>query len=101
MKIKKGDKIKVMKGKDRGKTAKVARVLVDSRMVVVEGLNLVKKVKRARKQGEKNQMISIPQPIRVENVMLVCSSCGKPTRTGIKVHGDKRTRYCKKCKTNV
>src|SRR3989344_6195627 len=99
MKIKKGDKVQVIKGKDRGKSAKVMRVFTDEGKVLVEGLHLFKKSARPKKQGEKGQMISVAQPMMAENVQIVCPSCGKPTRIGITVQADKsKSRYCKKCK---
>ena len=68
MKIKKGDKVKVITGKDKGKTGVVSRSLPKQDMVVVDGLNKKKKVQRARKQGEKGKIIEISHPIHVSNV---------------------------------
>ena len=91
----------MIKGKDRNKSAKVIDVLEKGSRVIVEGLNLLKKSVRPKKQGEKGQIISVPQAVRIENVQFVCSSCGKAARTGIKVNGDKKERYCKKCNAIV
>ena len=108
MKIKKSDSVKIMSGKDRGKTGKVLQVLVAREKVVVEGLNLRYKHMRPRKQGEKGQRIMYPAPVHVSNVMLVCPKCSKPTRVGFKVLDDrtelsreKKQRVCKKCKTTI
>jgi len=101
LKIKKGDKVTMRKGKDRGKSGKVLRVLTDERRVVVEGLNLHKKNVRPKKQGEKGQIVDTPSAVRVDNVQLVCSGCNKPARIGYRIKGDKKERYCKKCESKI
>ena len=101
MKIIKGDKVIVIKGKERGKSGKLIKVMPKESMVVIEGLNLRKKTIRPKREGERGQVVDIPWPMRANNVMLVCDSCGKPTRVGHKEEGDKKVRYCKKCKTPV
>lgn len=68
MKIKKGDNVKVITGKDKGKSGKVIRVLVKENKVIIEGLNMMKKHQRPRKTGEKGSMINIAMPIDVSNV---------------------------------
>ena len=84
MKIKKGDKVKILKGKDRGKIGKVLQVFASRNRASVEGLNLLIKHMRPRKQGEKGQRIEFPATIDLSNLMLVCPKCGKPARTGHK-----------------
>lgn len=101
MKIKKGDQVKVLSGKDRGRTGKVLRVLPKDGKVVVEKTNLVKKHRRARHQGEKSERVSIPAPINASNVQLICLKCGKPTRIGVKMIEGKKVRACKKCKAEI
>ena len=102
MNIKKGDKVMIIKGKDRNKSGKVVEIISKDSTVIVEGQNLYKKSLRPKKQGEKGQIISVPRPLKIQNVQLVCGSCGKPTRTGIKVETDKtKSRYCKKCNAIV
>ncbi len=103
MNIKKNDKVKILTGKDKGKTGKVLQVLPKENRISVEGLNLLIKHLRPRRQGEKGQRIEFPSFINASNVMLVCSKCGRPTRVGhqiIKVEGkkDKKVKVCKKCK---
>jgi len=88
----------IMKGKDRGKNGKVDLVFPESGRVIVHGLNQVKKSIRPKKQGEKGQIISVPQPVSVNNVMIICPSCHKPSRIGFSVTEDKKQRVCKKCK---
>ncbi|HXK40937.1 MAG TPA: 50S ribosomal protein L24 [Candidatus Paceibacterota bacterium] len=101
MKIKKNDNVIMLSGKDRGKTGKVALVLPSSGKIVVEGLNLIKKHVRARKQGQKGQIISKERAVSASSVALVCKSCGKPTRIGYKKEGENKVRICKKCKSEV
>lgn len=101
MKIKKGDNIIMLSGKDKGKKAKVLSVFPEDGKVVLEGLNLIKRHVKARKQGQKGQIISKERPVSVSSVALVCSSCGLPTRVGYKLENGKKTRICKKCKSEV
>ncbi len=96
MKIKKGDNVMVMAGKDRGKTGKVTQVFPVEGKVVVEGVNATVKHAKTRKQGEKGQKIEYNGPINASNVMLVDKS-GKPTRVGYKVMDDgRKVRVMKK-----
>ena len=101
MKIKKGDNVKILSGKDRGKTGKVSRVLPDAGKALVDGLNLVKKHIRPRKQGEKGQRVSVPAAIDISNLMLVCPKCSKATRVGFKVSEKNKFRICKKCGSEI
>lgn len=101
MKLRKGDNVIMLGGKDRGKTGKVSVVLLDSGKVVVEGLNLIKKNTRARKQGQKGQIISKERAVSAASVALVCKSCRKSTRVGYKIVGENKVRICKKCKSEV
>ena len=102
MNIKKNDKVKILKGKDRGKTGKVLQILVGKNKVAVEGINLHFKNMRPRKQGEKGQKIQYPAPLPAANVMLICPKCNKPTRIGYKIlENKKKMRSCKKCQANI
>ena len=97
MKLKKGDNVKVLSGKDRGKTGKVLAVFYDDAKILVEGVNLFKKHRRPKKQGEKGEVVTVPRPLHMGKVALVCGSCGKATRIGMRIEGEKKSRYCKKC----
>ncbi len=97
MKIKKGDKVKVIKGKDSGRDSTVEKVLPKEGKIIVAGLNIYKKAVRPKQQGQKGGIVEITRPLPVENVMLVCPKCNKPTRAGYKIEGDKKLRVCKKC----
>ncbi len=85
----------MLAGKDRGKTGKVLSVLEGR--VVIEGLNTIKKHQRAKKQGQKGQIITKERAVDRSNVQIVCPKCGKPTRIGHQVVGDRKIRICKKC----
>jgi large subunit ribosomal protein L24 len=98
MKIKKNDQVKMLVGKDRGKTGKVLRTLPNNEKVVIEGLNLIKKHKKSNKEGEPGQRVEIPRAVAISNVMLICPHCGKKTKVGYKIVQDKKVRVCKKCK---
>lgn len=96
MKIKKGDQVKIMLGKDQGKTGKVLRVFPKKSKVWVEGINIYKRHVRSRGQNE-GGIIEIGKPVNVSNVMLICSACKKATRIGFQTE-DEKLRVCKKCR---
>lgn len=102
LKIKKGDTVKMLAGKDRNKTGKVLVVFPKEGRLMVEGANIVKKHIRPRRAGEKGQIVELPSKVPVSRVILVCPSCGKGTRVGLKrIEGadgkTSRERVCKKC----
>ena len=99
-KLKKGDKVKILGGKDRDKNGKVLKVFPADRKALVEGINLVKKHIRPRREGEKGQRVEIPAKINLSKLMLVCPKCGKATRVGFKT-GDNKVRVCKKCQSEI
>lgn len=96
--IKKGDQVKILAGKDRGKTGKVLAVDFKSGRATVEGHNIQVRHERPKKQGQKGQKIALPAPLNSSNLMLVCPACGKPSRVGAKV-SDRgvKSRVCKQC----
>lgn len=101
MKIKKGDNVIMLGGKDRSKAGKVVRIFPSDNKIVVEGLNLIKKHVRARKQGQKGQVVSKERAINASSAALVCKSCGKQTRAGFKLDNGGKIRICKKCKSEL
>lgn len=101
MKIKKGDKVQIMVGKDSGKQGKILKVNPKANLVLVEGVNLIKKHQRPKKQGEKGEVVSIPHFLNVSKVGLVCQSCDKPVRVGFRGDGEEKARYCKKCQATI
>lgn len=96
MKIKKGDKVQIMAGKDRGKQGEVLLVLPVAEKVVVKGVSIMKRHVRARREGEKGERIEKETPIHVSNVMVVCPHTNKPTRIGYKVEGGEKIRMSKR-----
>jgi large subunit ribosomal protein L24 len=101
MKVKKGDKVLIIKGKDRGKSGAVLNVFSENGRLTIEGLNMIKKRARPKKGGEKGQLINVPSPIKAENVAVICTKCAKPTRVGYKLEGNKKFRICKKCNQEI
>ena len=97
MKVKKNDTVLVLTGKDAGKTAKVLVALPKDNKIVVDGINVQKKHKKARSAQEVSSIVNQSGPIDASNVMVVCSACGKATRVAYKTEGDKKVRVCKKC----
>lgn len=98
MKLKKGDKVKVIRGKDAGKQAAVLQVLTKQTKVLVEGVNQFKRHVKSRVPGQKSEIVTITKPLPLANVQLICPKCKKPTRVGYKVLKDSKVRVCKKCK---
>jgi large subunit ribosomal protein L24 len=101
MKIKKGDTVLIIKGKDRGKVGEVIKAIPKENRIVVKGLNLVKKHIKPKRMGEKGEIVEIPAPLYVSKVKLICPSCKKPTKVGYKFVDDIKKRYCKKCKSLI
>lgn len=106
MNIKKNDIVKILAGKDKGKTGKVLQILpgetAEKNKASVEGLNLLIKHLRPKKSGEKGQRIEFPAFINISNLALICPKCGKATRVAYKIMAiegkkDKKFRVCKKC----
>jgi len=97
MKIKKGDQVLIISGKDRGKKGKILDVFPKEARVVVEGSNIRKKHVKPKRSGEKGQVVETPAPLAVSNVKLICPKCAQPTRVGYKLVEDKKYRICKKC----
>ena len=95
MKIKKGDTVKILYGKDTGKQGVVSAV--KNGKVIIEGLNMYKKHVKGDGKEKKSAIIDIAKPMDVSKVMLVCPNCSKPTRVGIRRENGKVERICKKC----
>ncbi|AEX85285.1 50S ribosomal protein L24 [Marinitoga sp. 1135] len=98
MKVKKGDLVRVISGKDKGKEGKVLRVMPKLNKIIVENVNIVKKHQRPTQQLREGGIIEQPAPIYANKVMVVCPNCGKPTRVGYRVLEEgKKVRVCRKC----
>lgn len=101
MKLVKNDEIKVVAGKDKGKTGKIEKVFTKEYKVLVAGVNQYKRHMKAREQGQQSEIITITKPLPVANVQLICPKCKKITRVGYKLEGDKKVRICRKCKAAI
>jgi len=104
MKLKKGDRVKIIAGKDKGKRGKVLQIFQAENKVSVEGVNLTIKHLRPKKQGEKGQKIEFPAPLSASNLMLICPRCNRSSRIKSKIlekvenKKNKKVRICGKCK---
>lgn len=103
MKIKKGDKVKILLGKDRGKTGTVDRVYSKEGMVLVGGINMYKKHAKPKSEGDKSSggIIDKVRPLPVSKVQLICGKCGKITRAGFSLSKNGKERICLKCKSPI
>ncbi len=97
MKLKKGDEIKVVKGKDAGKTGKIEKIFTKENKVLIPDVNQYKRHKKSRMAGEQSEIITITKALPVSNVALICPSCKKQTRVGYKMEGTVKVRVCRKC----
>lgn len=98
MKLKKGDNVKIVRGKDKGKTGKIDRVFPKHGMVVVPGVNQYKRHLKARSANKPSEIITLTKPLPLANVQLVCPKCNLPTRVGMQGDGgNKKVRVCRKC----
>ena len=98
MHVKRGDKVVVIAGKDKGKEGNVIAAFPEQNKVIVEGVAVAKKHQKARMQGQASAIIDKEMPIDASNVMRVCPKCGKPARVGVKIFDDgSKAKYCKKC----
>ena len=102
MKLKKGDRVRVLTGKDRGKEGEVMRALPQSDKVIVDGVNIAKKHQRATRQMQQGGIIDKDMPIPAANVALICPSCKAATRVGYRFDNDgNKVRICRKCKGDI
>ncbi|EAE1323882.1 50S ribosomal protein L24 [Listeria monocytogenes] len=96
MHVKKGDKVKVITGKDKGKSGKVLAAFPKKDRVLIEGINMVKKHTKPSNVNPQGGILNVEAPIHVSNVMLIDPKTGEPTRVGYEVKGDKKIRVAKK-----
>ncbi len=98
-KVRKDDNVMVMKGKAKGKTGRVVRVIPESAKLIVEKLNMAKRHYKPSKKYPHGGIVEKELPIAVANVMILCGKCKGPVRVGRKLLEDgKKVRYCKSCK---
>ena len=96
IKIRKDDQIKVIAGKNRGKTGRVLKIDTIKGRVLVEGVNMVKKAMRKKNQNDRGGIVEIEAPLALSNVAIQCKKCG-PTKIGFKKEGIEKKRFCRKC----
>ena len=101
MKLKKGDEVKVVRGKDKGKTEKKKKNFPKLNKVVVPNVNLYKRHLKARSQRQPSEIITLTKPLHVSNVKLVCPKCHLPARVGYKIDDGSKTRICRKCSQEI
>ena len=96
LKLRKGDRVVVLAGKDVGKQGEITRVLPERRMVIVDGVNMAKRHQRSTKATNQGGIIDKDMPIPISNLAIVCAACG-PSRVGYRIEGGEKVRVCKKC----
>jgi large subunit ribosomal protein L24 len=105
LKIRKGDTVQVLSGKDRGRTGKVVRVYPDRNKAMVEGVNQVKRHEPVRpaqgRGGMQGGIITKEMPVQISNLAILCPSCDRPTRVGYEVSPEGKERVCRKCGAKV
>jgi len=102
MKVRKGDRVKVLAGKDRGREGTVTFAYPAEGRVIVDGINVARKHQKPTNAMQQGGIIDKEMPIAVSNVAVICPSCGKPTRVGHRIDADgTKTRICRKCEGDL
>ena|SRR3989338_7477635 len=101
MRIKKGDQVIVISGKYKGTKGSVAEVLLTDSKVIVTGVNKVKKHIKPSRENPDGGILEFEKPINIASVMLVCESCKKPAKVGVRRENGKKMRFCKKCEALI
>ncbi len=101
MKLKKGDKVLVIAGKDKGREGPVEKVYPKSNRVLILKINVYKKHVKKSEQVPQGGTVEVPRPMDVSKVMLICPKCKKPARVGYLIEKGKKIRTCKRCKSQM
>jgi len=101
MKLRKGDKVIITAGKDKGREGKIERLFPKEKKLIVPGVNIFKKHLKRRDEKNPGGIIGITKPLPLSRVALVCPKCGQPTRVGYKIVGKEKLRICRKCKGEI
>lgn len=101
MKLKKGDLVKIVLGKDKGKEAKIEKVFSKTQKILVAGINQYKRHQKARSQGQSSEIVTITKPLPVYNAALICPHCKKQTRIGFSIEKNGKIRVCRKCDKKI
>ena len=100
--LKRNDAVVVIAGKDRGKKGKILEVFPKKDRALVEGVNLVKRHTRQRRQDQKGGILTVERPLALSKLQYFCSRCARPVRLGVKVAQDgSKNRICRRCKAEV
>lgn len=100
-KFKIGDNVKITSGKDKGREGKIEKILDGE--VLIDGVNIYKKHVKASqvREGQKGGIYSLPRPLPVASIALICPKCKKVTRIGIRMVGEEKVRVCRKCNKEI
>jgi large subunit ribosomal protein L24 len=101
MHVRRGDRVRIIAGKENGKEGKVLRAYPEKQRVTVEGANMIKRATRPTQKVPQGGILQMEGTLHVSNVMLVCPSCAQPTRVGRRREGGSRVRFCKKCGKDI
>lgn len=101
MKLRKGDEVKIVLGKDKGKSGKIDKILPKLNKVLILGVNQYKRHMKSRSQRQKSEIITITKPLPISNVQLVCPKCHAQTRINFISESDKKVRICAKCEQQI
>lgn len=101
MKIKKGDEVRVIKGKDKGKTGKIEKVFPKLNKILIPEVNLYKRHVKSQVPQRPSEIVTLTKPISIANVSIICPNCKKNTRVKFKIQGDEKIRICSKCKKKL
>jgi large subunit ribosomal protein L24 len=101
MKLKKGDSVKIVSGKDKGKEGKIEKVFGKIGKVLVTGVNQYKRHLKARSQGQPSEIVTITKPLPLQNVALICPHCKVQTRIGLRIEKNDKIRVCAKCDKKI
>jgi large subunit ribosomal protein L24 len=96
VRLRKNDVVKVISGREKGKSGRILQIEQGSMRALVEGLNMVKKAVKAKKQNQKSGITSVEAPLALAKLMIVCKKCG-PTRIAYRIDGERKHRVCRKC----
>lgn len=100
-KLRKGDEVRIVRGKDKGKTGKIEKVLPVESQVVVTNINQYKRHLKARSQNKPSEITTITKPLSLANVQLICPKCHVVTRVGFSLQDKKKIRVCRKCEQEI
>ncbi|MDD5155610.1 MAG: 50S ribosomal protein L24 [Candidatus Omnitrophica bacterium] len=102
LKIRRGDTVQVIKGKDKGKKGNIIKIFQKEGRALVQGINLFKKHKRKTRQDQQGGIVTIESPVSICNLMFFCKHCSKASRIGFRMDKDKtKSRFCKACQETV